>query len=399
MLATLAATPLGCERSPHPSAAPPPQTLTYSPLPALQARALGSMMEPGLRVELELGAPVQASPCHERFEPHERPLERWPFEDAAQVAGALMACRPEAFERLSDGTLALAYALPARPESGLGPDLRVSRYDARGDLMWTHRVNRQERAGGALPAESFVLDLPPHLICAGTTWEMTVQVHCLARQDGQARWRGQLPFWSGMRPQALGMSLYFADMAALRRHYPYSGVEQRYVRLDGSGGKLALYATDGQRLYFGPNRGGPYTLTAYDLKEMAPRWGVELGVELDATFAVASPQVLVVKRLDELWGIDPQTGDRLWALQVEQDRPQLIAHQDALWMLWRRADQANALLHLDARTGQVRAWASVPEGTIALGRFEGALALGQLTQAQAVLASPGMTTAARASTP
>lgn len=378
---------LSCQPSPKSKPKPKPQ-LKYSPVVTGEASKIDAILEPSLIRELKLEERISASACHRVFEPHERPLEQWPFEDEPSAMATLFACKAEAYTALGARGHMVAYALPQTPDNETAVDMRLVVYDDEGKLSFSHRVVRADQGSQFLSnfRESFALELSPHLICTGTAWELNIQIHCLGRDDGDVKWRGQLPFWSGISPQAVGMSLYFADLSALRRHYPYSGVEQRYKRLDGPGGRLGLYATDGQHLFFGPNRGGPYTLTAYSFKDMEHTWGRELGRELDATFTFSSPEanLLVLKHNNELWAIDTQNGDLLWQLDVGQDRPQLASINQTLYVLWRREEQPNVLVALNARDGKAQWWANTPTGVTRLSAMRGQLLLGELGAASAV---------------
>lgn len=372
----------------QPPAPKPKHVIQYAPIDAAAVKVveLSTLLEPALERELSFGVKAIAKACHQLFEPHERPLEQWPFDDKAQEATQLAACKPESSIALSDGGRAIAYALPAKAGSSAALDLRLAVYDAKGQLQWSHRVGRAEQGNEFLSnfRDSFALELKPYLICTGTAWELNIQVHCLDRADGQVRWQGLLPFWSGIPTQAFGMSLYFADLSGLRRHYPYNGVEQRFRRLDGPGGRLGIYATDGQRLYFGPNRGGPYTLTAYDFKSMSPVWGVELGVEMDNTQSLSAPdeQTLILKHQRELWALDTQQPQLLWRLKVEEDRPQLARIGQTLFVLWRRADQPNILAAFNLRDASLQWWAKAPTGTLRISALQGQLVLNDIDSAQ-----------------
>lgn len=385
LMLTLSA--LGCQPAPSHKPKPKP-TLKHTPIVTGQALKLDALLAPSLERELKLEERITAAACHRIFEPNERPLEQWPFEDEPTAMATLFACKAEAYTPYGERGHMVAYALPNTPEHGSAVDMRLVVYDDQGKLRFSHRVVRSDQGPHFLSnfRESFALDLPPHLICTGTAWELNIQIHCLGREDGDIKWRGQLPFWSGISPQAQGMSLYFADLSALRKHYPYSGVEQRYKRLDGPGGRLGIYATDGKHLFFGPNRGGPYTLTAYHFKDMEHVWGRELKQELDATFSFSASdaQVLVLKHQQELWALDTGSGDLLWQLDVEQDRPALAHINQTLYLLWRREQKPNILVALNARDGKPQWWAKTPTGVTTLSAMRGNLLLGELGAASAV---------------
>lgn len=364
----------------HPKMATTPKALNKAPSVKLDKSAK--------TVELRLSKARSNQPCHISFEPYARPLATWPFTSEDDAAFSLFQCKREAFEVFDDGTFAVAYALPAAAESGMALDMRTLVFDKAGKLLWTHRMTRKEQGVNFVSnfRESFILDMPPHLICSGTLWEGSVQMHCMDRKNGQPKWMGKLPFWSGITPQAMGMSVYIADLTALRKHYPYNGLERRYKRLDGPGGRLSVYATDGQKLFFAANRTGYPLLTAYDFKTMKRVWQVEIDREFESmyTHVFKDANLLLLNSQKTLFAIDTRNGKLLYTLDIQEDNPPITYLKGNLYMLQRLPEAQNRLVAIDPKSGQAKWSSTVPNGTLRLGRQHQRLFIGSPSSAQRV---------------
>lgn len=349
---------------------------------------LTGMLDKDKRVELTLSPPTIKRPCHKTFEPHARPLEQWPFDSPAREDVELFGCDREAFLKTAQGERVIAYTLPS--SEGTSPDMRTLMYGPSGKLLWSHRTARKGENFTLNFRESYILDLAPHLMCSGTLWESSVQLHCMNRASGEDTWLGRLPFWSGIVPQRVDMSVVIADISAIRRHYPYNGLEQRYKRLPASGGRMALYATDGDKLFFGANRTPDLTLQAYDLKSFELLWSVAVEDEVDAVYTKILPnsELLVLQREGTLDFFNTKTGERLYRLKSNEDSSPLASWKDQVLMLQRRGAAPNRLIALDAKTGELAWWAITQTGTLKMDATSTQVMLSGVTDAYTIQSGP-----------
>ena len=209
---------------------------------------------------------------------------------------------------------------------------------------------------------------------------------CAQAETGEPVWQGRLPYWSGVPPQGRNKSLYVADLSGLRRVYPWTGVEMRYVEFDGPGGRASLYVTDGERLYFSAVREGPWRLTAWSFDRMEPDWSRDLPAQPDHAWHAAFPEhdLVLIKTGHRILGIDTEDGQPRWALDVGEDAPKVAASPESIFVLVRRPEVANLLHALDPRTGEHQWWAETPTGTLRVAWHEGALMLGSVRAIQRV---------------
>lgn len=349
---------------------------------------LTGILDGDKRVELTLSQPTLKRPCHRTFEPHTRPLAQWPLDSPKKEAVTLFGCDREAFIKTSKGERVIAYTLPS--VEGTSPDMRTLMYSPSGKLLWSHRTERKGENFTLNFRESYILDMEPHLMCSGTLWESSVQLHCMNRETGEDAWLGRLPFWSGIVPQRAEMSVIIADISALRRHYPYNGLEQRYKKLPASGGRMALYATDGKQLFFGANRSPDLTLQAYDLTSFDPLWSVKLEDEVDSVYTRVLPQeeLLVLQKEDTLDFFNTKTGKRLYRLKSNEDASPLTTWKGQVLMLQRRGTAPNRLIALNAKTGALMWWALTQTGTLKVAATPSHIMLSGVTSAYTIESGP-----------
>ncbi|MEM1349432.1 MAG: PLuB system PQQ-binding repeat protein [Myxococcota bacterium] len=351
-----------------------------------------SLEDPGddiPRRALKLTEPWPAPPCHRIFERSGEPARSFPLEDDAEVARAVFGCQPGGFKRTEDRTFAL-YKAPERAGQRV-PDLMLSVWTSGEDskLLWSTRIarDRSEGALAGLTRDAHLVDLPPHLTCAGTRWDARVQIACFERDTGKEGWIGQLPIWSGLRPQAAAKSIVLADTSGIRHVYPWTGVERRFQRLERMGARSSLYASAPGRLYYAANRDVPYNLDAYRLDTLEKLWTRALPgpVRTDVMVDVPAASVMILGYHERVFAIDTTTGDIAWAVRTGEPSPPVAAAKDTVYVLVRRSEGANQLVALDGKTGAAKWAADTPGGTLRVGVHEGVLMLGSLYSVQRVL--------------
>jgi outer membrane protein assembly factor BamB len=379
-MATLGLLALGaCER---PSNARPATSATATteatPAPAEfgTVEAVDPLKHPGPAREQNWTEPARVPDCHELFEPLGEPTSVFPLQKGEVRTTSLVGCGLEAHHVAEDGREWVAYARP-RKSATRTTDLRIVAFDADGKRRW-HRLMDRSSQGNHFVANyrrSWFAEVPPYLVCAGTLWEGTTQGTCIRDESGEPVWDGFMRFWAGSTPIGRNKSLYVADISGLTRRYPFSGVEMRHRRLDGSGGRGALYLNDQTHLFFSPARADSPRLVRYAFDGMDIDWSVPLPGQPSPTYgAVFREQKLAVLRMDNtIWGVDTETGRGLWALLVEEDRPSLVMHGDDLVMLRRKMDGAVTVFGLDPRDGSRRWHAAAPEGATELIAKDGLL--------------------------
>ncbi len=351
-------------------------------------------MEP---LGLELTEPKVWGACHKLFENAARdvPHTQYPFaQDAAEEALALVGCEIEAYTRTRDGRRLLAYGLPRDDTTGGGKDLRVAVYGEDDTLQWHTRIDRSSRGGSSFAAAqrgSFIVDVPPYLVCAGTMWEGSVQTSCIKTETEEVVWDGSLSYWSGIAPQAFDKSLFAADMTGLRKVYPWSGVERRFRRFEESGGRSSYYATDGTRLFYADNREAPFVMTAYSFEMMKPLWTRQLPGKLDPIWsaAYADHAIALLHHSEQIIAFDAATGAALWTLHVGEDTPPVTADERYVYFLVRRPKLPNLLAAIEPRTGELAWWALPPTGTLRMRSRLNSLIVGSVRAVQrAILPDP-----------
>jgi outer membrane protein assembly factor BamB len=381
---------MGCERSPAPT--PPP--VSAAPRSVGEAKLVGDLRKPppdALLRAFKLAATEVFPSCHDIFEHEGAPHEIFPVEEEARLGAMLFGCQVEGYKRAEDGSRLMAYALPQRVGEGTSLDMRLVRWDKDGKRLWSQSMDRSAHSATfqATFRGASVADLAPHLSCGATLWDTGVQALCVNREDGQVRWSGELHLWSGFAPVGVGKSLFVADHSGLRKLYPYTGEEQRFVRLaEPGGGKLALYIADAGALYFAPNREAPWRVVAYDMASGEPRWERLMAGGAHAGWGHASDvhKVVLVLSDAQIVALDAATGDALWSLDAGSDTPPIAWGDELVYVLARRPESSNLVWALEPRTGVVRWVAPAPAGTLRLGWAAGQLHLGSVRSIQTVLA-------------
>jgi hypothetical protein len=314
--------------------------------------------------DLRLDQPERYLSCFEFFEPVGSVVGDFPFENDVRAQRVLWGCGIEAYQVQGD-TRWVAYAMPIDPKTTTR-NLKVVKYVG-GKLAWTHRIDRSEQGRNFVAnfRQSFITPLG-NLTCVGTMWEGGTQTHCLDDKTGKPEWEGWMPFWAGFAPRAGEDGLWVADLMAMTKRYPFTGVEMAYAKLPDTGGRAALYATDGEALYFSPSRATPPTLTALEFGTMSTRWKRELPKKPIPSFSETFPKerLLVIVIDQALVGVDTETGKPLWAWDIGDDRPSITLHDDVLLVLHRRPERPNAVVALEPRSGK-RIWrAELPSGIL-----------------------------------
>lgn len=316
-----------------------------------------------------------------------RPLDPFPFAERNDRAERLASCGVEGIARLDDGALALAWSTNATRGSRV-TDLRLAVWNANGSLRWFADLDRSREAANWVAnfRHSFITPFGDHL-CAGTLWEGDTQVMCLEVKNGQATWKGSLPFWSGIDPQPGDNGLIVADLSAITQRYPFSGAEMRHQKLEGLGGRAGYYSSDGKRLYFAPSRVDAPPLIAYDLATFEEQWRTPLPAAPTSTLAEAFARFhrLLVQVDEQLFALDTESGAIAWAYDIGADVPTIAADDASIYVLARRADLPNRLVALDPATGKRRWSANMPSGTLRVDVVDGVLLVGSIRAVQRVL--------------
>lgn len=336
---------------------------------------------------LTLGGTRRFPQCWEILGNAGDPAQEFPLKDGLERALAFASCDLEAYTQLDDGTWLLAWGT-AEEEGSRARDLRLGAWGPDGELKWWKELDRSGQSPNWVAnfRRSFIVPLPPKHVCYGTLWEGDTQVSCVGLEDGEERWTGSLPFWTGMQPQPGGDGLLVADLTALTKRYPFSGAEMKYRKLEGLGGRAGYYATDGARLYFAPSRTEKPNLVAYDLQSFEPIWKTPLPTTPAPSFSHAFDAFdLLLLKLDEtMYGLDTETGAVRWAYEIGDDVPSVAALGDRLYILCRRPDDPNTLFALDPKTGEALWHAATPAGTLRVESIGGHLILGSVRAVQPV---------------
>lgn len=339
----------------------PPKVVHDTGLPALETLVPEARTSEGPAKTLELSESTRYEDCHERFNPQAEPVERLP-DDAAMTA---LGCGMEAYSQLSDGSVVAAYLYP-RPDHP--HDLRVVRWDAQGTRLWWHDLDRTAE-GSSFSINfraSWIADLLPAHVCAGTMWEGGTQGACFTPQSGEPIWSGRMPFWAGMKPMGFEQGLYVPDVSGLTQRYPYSGVEMRYRKFDGSGGRSALYLGTSDRLLFAPSRAEAPRVMAYGLKDFEPLWRLGLPKDPTPNFGLVAQNTAILEIADELWAIDVAQGKPLWRRKAPSERASVAATEDTLFVLERRETLPSRLHAWRLREGESLWVGDVPLGTLSV---------------------------------
>ena len=356
-----------------PKPAQPEVEIQPSPL-EIPSQDLSAPDEASL-VDLRLGPPTLYPPCHQRLEGPQGPTRTLPPDPQGLLAQAAFfyGCGMEASLELKGGGRLLAYPLePATPKGA--PPLRVVMYDKGGRVEWHQRLDRSDHDENFVSRlkGSFLADVPPYLVCAGSMWPSDIQTQCMRKAGGEVVWSGALPFWSGIPPQGANKTLYVADVSGVRRIYPWEGVEMSKERYGELGGRAAFYQTDGETLYFAPQRGDKPILTRLDFTTMKPQWRTQLDSPFEPFWGEISPRHNLVFGLqkEHMIAIDTRTGLPVWKAKVGSSQPDLAVAKDALFLMVRRDELPNLLWKLTPKTGQPLWAAPLPPGILDLGAKE-----------------------------
>jgi outer membrane protein assembly factor BamB len=345
----------GCEEP------PPAKVVHVDPLPTVQqATPATAPAEEGPPVALQLTEATRFEDCHVLLNNDDGPLSQFPAQDPTPL---LLGCGAEAFQVLSDNSLIIAYDSP-RPDHP--HDLRLVRWSAQGQRLWWHDLDRnaESRSFSANFRASWIADLSPKHVCAGTMWEGGTQGLCANIDDGTPIWSGRMNFWAGMKPVGFQGGLYVPDVSGLTQRYPFSGIEMRYRKFDGAGGRAALYLNTGDGLLFAPSRAEEPRLVAYDLKTFDARWRTQLPADPTANYGLVQNGVAVFEIGAELWAVDVDSGKALWKRPATSTRAPIAATDDTLFVLHRRDDQPNLLRALDLKSGREKWHGPTPLGTL-----------------------------------
>ena len=371
----------------------PEENIQRGKLEVPEARDLTKPPEGMSKSELALSEPKLWDICRDLFEPGGEQRTTYPYhEDDTREAEAFFGCDLEGFLELEDGRRYVAYALdPERPSSDTRA-IRVVAYDKNGKRTWTHDTKRDSR--GTSFAASYrgttLANVPPHLFCVSSMWESGIDIECLRAKTGELAWEGRLPYWSGIAPQGFAKSLFVADLSGLRQIYPWSGVERRFKKLDGPGGRSSFYATDGERLYYSSNRTAPLELGAYDFATLDKIWSRELTEKLDPLWTEIFPEhELMVLRQDEtLVGVSTKGGEALWAVKTGPSTPKIAANEDTILILVRREEKPNLLHAIDPKSGKSKWWSEPPTGTLRIEASRNQVVLGSVRAVQRAVIPP-----------
>ncbi len=336
---------------------------------------------------LALGETKRFPECWEILGSAGDPPRDFPLKDALERALTIASCDLEAYTRLDDGTWLLAWGT-AEEEGTRARDLRIAAWGKDGKLKWWKEMDRSGQSPNWVAnfRRSFIVALPPKHVCYGTLWEGDTQVSCAGLEDGEERWSGSLPFWTGMAPQPGGDGFIVADLSAVTKRYPFSGAEMKHRKLEGLGGRAGYYATDGERLYFAPSRTEAPNLAAYDLETFDAAWKTPLPGNPAPSLAHAFDQFdrLLLKLDETLYALDTESGEIRWAYEIGDDVPSVAALGDRLYILCRRPDDPNTLFALDPKSGDVKWHAATPAGTLRVESIGGHLILGSVRAVQPI---------------
>lgn len=373
--------------------AAPEENILQGKLEVPEARDLTTPPEGMKKSDLELSEPKLWGLCRDIFEPGGEQRTTYPYhEDDTKEAEAFFGCDLEGMLELDDGRRFVAYALDQERPSSETHTIRVVAYDKGGKRTWTHDTKRDSR--GTSFAASYrgttLANVPPHLFCVSSMWESGIDIECLRTKTGELAWEGRLPYWSGIAPQGFAKSLFVADLSGLRQIYPWSGVERRFKKLDGPGGRSSFYATDGERLYYSSNRTAPLELGAYDFATLDKLWSRELTQKLDPLWTEIFPEhgLMILRQEEVLIAVSTTDGKPLWAVKTGPSTPKVAANEDTILVLVRREEKPNLLHALDPKTGKSKWWSEPPTGTLRIEAAKNQVVLGSVRAVQRAVIPP-----------
>jgi outer membrane protein assembly factor BamB len=364
----------------------PPATNVAVPvehLPAVQAFKTPTEKPslPEQKLTIRLSESTRYDDCHVILEAPEGSAI-FPGTKADRL-GFMLGCGMEAYEKLADGSFVTAHATPG---DGV-KNLRVTRWSDEGKRLWYFDADRSNEAKNftANFRSAWVADLSPTHVCAGTMWEGGTDGTCVTLDDGKIIWAGRMSFWAGSKPLGFDGGLYVTDVSGLSQRYPFSGVEMKFRKFDGSGGRSALYLTGQDHLLFSPSRAEKPRLIRYDLKTLEASWRAELPANPTANYGLIEKGVAVIGVENAVLALDDATGALLWQASITEPRAPIAATNDAIYILERRVDLPNLLHCRDLKSGAPRWSAETPLGTLNVFAAEGRVFIRSVRTVQEVL--------------
>ncbi len=367
---------MGCDPPP----APPAPLVEH--LPVLQAfKAPKATVAPAKTITLDLTESVRYDDCHVMMEGPEGTSE-FPVAKADRL-NFMLGCGMEAYQKLDDGSFITAHATPA---DGV-KNLRVSRWSDDGERLWYFDADRSNEARNftANFRSAWIADLSPDHLCAGTMWEGGTDGTCVTLDHGKIIWAGRMAFWAGNEPTGFSTGLYVTDVSGVSQRYPFSGVEMKFRKFDGSGGRSALYLSGDDHLLFSPSRAEKPRIIRYDFKDLEAKWRSELPENPTANYGLIESGVAVIGIDKTLYALDDATGKTLWSTAISESRAPITANKDAFYVLERRKDLPNLLHCLDLKTGLTRWQAETPLGTLSVFAAEGRVFIKSVRSVQEIL--------------
>lgn len=349
---------MGCD----PPAATVPTHVEH--LPALQAfKPLTKVADvPAKSVTLELTESVRYEDCHVMMESPDG-TSTFPAAKAERLS-FMLGCGMEAYHKLSDGSFITAHATPADAVN----NLRVTRWSDEGKRLWFFDADRSNEARNftANFRSAWIADLSPTHVCAGTMWEGGTDGTCVTLDKGKIIWAGRMAFWAGSNPVGFEGGLYVTDVSGLSQRYPFSGVEMKFRKFDGSGGRSALYLPGDDHLLFSPSRAEKPRIIRYDLKDLEAKWRSELPGNPTANYGLIESGIAVIGIDKALYALDDSSGKTVWTAEIPESRAPIATTSDTFYFLERRIDLPNLLHCLDLKTGAKRWSAETPLGTLSV---------------------------------
>ncbi|MEZ4461853.1 MAG: PLuB system PQQ-binding repeat protein [bacterium] len=268
------------------------------------------------------------------------------------------------YRELGDGSFVTAHGV----DVGASKDLRVSRWSASGERLWTFVLDRSAENGNfaANFRASWIADLSPLHVCAGTMWEGGTQGSCVEYDSGKRIWSGRMPFWAGGAPVGFAGGLYVSDVSGISQRYPFSGVEMRFRKFDGAGGRSSLYLNGEDHMLFSPARAEEPRVIRYDYETLSLVWRLALPADPTPGFGLSRARADVFGVKDEAIAVDPKTGRPLWRRAIPEPRVPIAATDTMLYVLERDETLPNTLHAVDLATGKTKWHAPTPIGTLSV---------------------------------
>lgn len=360
----------------------PPKVHKVSVLPRLQP--LGDVPRvdtTSKEVDLTLSDAVRYADCTETLDRKDA-AQMFPMSPADRLPFAI-GCGMEAYSVLTDGSFVTAHAVTRETSR----DLRVSRWDATGKRLWTVDMDRsaEMRNFTANFRESWLADLAPDHLCAGTMWEGGTQGVCVKRDDGSVIWDGWMAFWAGSKPVGYDGGLYVSDVSGVSQRYPFSGIEMRFRKFDGAGGRSSLYLNGVDHVLFAPARAEEPRIIRYDFQSLEPVWRLSLPTNPTAGFGISRDAADIIGLGEELLAVNPVNGKPLWRRPLPEPRAPIAARRDTLYLLERKTDLPNVLHAIDLKSGAAKWHATTPLGTLSVHALDERVFLKSVRSVQEVL--------------